>query len=121
MKWQHIKVRFTCPECGWEEPAPVPIDLSGGPRADEPAKTRREYLCRNCGFAVPVHLAECWGGISTAEAKKEWLEIYRGLTARNSTRARTRPGAGRSCKAAKRPLSTTRTYLANHNTDPRVA
>ncbi len=104
MKERHIKVQFTCPECGWEQPLPVPIDMGPWPRSQEPAKTRREYLCRNCGFEVPVHLAECWGGISTAEARKEWLEIYRTLSARKAARARTRAAGRRPAKAA-RPLS----------------
>lgn len=61
---------FLCPECGSARRQPYVPHENGN-------RTGRRYVCANCQLEVPVHLAERWGGISIADAAKEWREVYR--------------------------------------------
>jgi predicted RNA-binding Zn-ribbon protein involved in translation (DUF1610 family) len=75
MKPSHGQDKFICPECGSVEA--LPVSLRKAPRANP--GPRREVVCARCGFEIPLHLAERWGGLSVAEAQKEWVEVYRDL------------------------------------------
>ncbi len=73
MKAACTEARFICPECGSGKfVAPTPAEV----RQKKPL-VRRTVICASCGFEIPLHLAERWGGLSLDEAKKEWREIYR--------------------------------------------
>ena len=77
MRTVACKGQFLCPECGSDEPAPTSLAeaLKRG------TGMRRGCVCARCHFEIPEHLAERWGEISVGEARKEWREVYRDISA----------------------------------------
>ncbi len=65
--------RFICPECGSEDF----VGTDSGQPLVEIYRVRRTVVCAVCHFEVPLHLAQRWGRLSLAEAKKQWCELYR--------------------------------------------
>ncbi len=65
--------RLICPECGSQDFVGT---ITGQPLV-ETRDVRRTVFCAVCHFEIPLHLAQRWGGLSLAEAKKEWRGLYR--------------------------------------------
>jgi hypothetical protein len=70
---------FVCPHCGSDAEANVRTTLSvplvPPDHAWDPVFELRH--CDSCGTTLPVHLAERWGGIDAAEARRQWQETFR--------------------------------------------
>jgi hypothetical protein len=84
MKTTLCKEQFLCPECGSQEPEPT----SPGEATKRGTGMRRGYVCADCQFEIPAHLAERWGGISVEDARSEWRVVYRHLAKTEATNSR---------------------------------
>lgn len=74
--------KFLCPECGSQLGKPATRSKA----SKRGAGMRRAFICADCQFEIPAHLAERWGGVSVEDARHEWREVYRDLTKRQDTR-----------------------------------
>ncbi len=74
MKISFTKGQLLCPECGAQQ-----FGLKNGENSRHRG-VRRGYICPECHFEIPAHLAERWGGISVEDAQSEWRQVYRPLT-----------------------------------------
>jgi len=70
---------FLCPECGSAKAASyMEVDRIGPPDRTLPwSGVLWMATCAECGYCIPAHLAERWGGLSVEEARREWREIFR--------------------------------------------
>ncbi len=75
MKTTPERAQFICPECGSQEHGRGML----GKAIRRGSGPRRDYICVECGFAIPAHLAERWGGLSIEEARREWRLVYRNV------------------------------------------
>ncbi len=70
---------FLCPNCGSDAEASIRTTLSV-PMVEsshpwDPVFEMRH--CHNCGATTPAQLAERWGGIDAAEARRQWQTVFR--------------------------------------------
>jgi hypothetical protein len=70
---------FLCPHCGSDAEADIRTTLSV-PMVEskhpwDPVFELRH--CASCGATTPAQLAERWGGINAAEARRQWQTIFR--------------------------------------------
>ena len=77
MSSRDLKSDFLCPECGGKAfGAQIFVSTEYDP--DSPWSSVLQRLeCEECASEIPAHIAERWGGISIAEAKRQWLDIYK--------------------------------------------
>ncbi len=70
---------FLCPQCGSDAEANYRTTLSVAiVPPDHPWDPVFELRhCDSCGATAPAHLAERWGGIDAAEARRQWQTTFR--------------------------------------------
>ncbi len=70
---------FLCPACGSQDEANIRTTLSvpvvPSNHAWDPVFELRH--CASCGVTTPAQLAERWGGLSAAEARRQWETVFR--------------------------------------------
>lgn len=68
---------FVCPECGSTEAEEV-LNVSTVFTIGDPwSAVLQRIACSSCQMVIPAHLGERWGGLSRADAEKEWHSRYR--------------------------------------------
>lgn len=68
---------FICPECEHGLVLAVGRVIPYGDGTDRWGYTLHRTQCGHCGYVVPTHLGERWGGISFEHARMAWLLYYR--------------------------------------------
>lgn len=63
---------FLCPECGSDKWQDGPLYNRIPTPGDRWSKVLSTCICLRCLAEIPCHLAERWGGLSEAEARKRW-------------------------------------------------